>query len=230
MKNYANFKQLKDAVSIATKTGRPTAKQLRESGEEIVARTPAISVYKNGYFTCTVNNHSTVFGVHEIKFLDGGEDSVTKKHIQIFDIDDLPWETVLYMIGTDRIERNADVREGSHRMGSADGDEDEAKLNVIGNPGVRHELRVPHYDFVEEMMEQQEHEQRLKTLAEGMKTLTDNERRTVSLYYENRTEAEVAKILSEEKTDGSKVSQQAVHKTLARALEKLKMFFKESGC
>ena len=115
MKNYANFKQLKDAVSIATKTGRPTAKQLRESGEEIVAKTPAISVYKNGYFTCTVNNHSTVFGVHEIKFLDGGEDSVTKKHIQIFDIDELPWETVLYMIGTDRIERNADVREGSHR-------------------------------------------------------------------------------------------------------------------
>ena len=148
---------------------RPSQRQdYRESGEEIVAKTPAISVYKNGYFTCTVNNHSTVFGVHEIRFLDGGEDSVTKKHIQIFDIDELPWETVLYMIGTDRIERNADVREGSHRMGSADGDEDEAKLNVIGNPGVRHELRVPHYDR-RRNDEQGVTNRGSKTQAEGMK-------------------------------------------------------------
>ena len=230
MKNFENFKQLKDAVGITTRTDRPTAKKLRESGEEIIAETPTLSVYKNGYFICTEGDYSTVFGVHEIKFLDYGDDECTKKRIKIFDLDSLPWEVVLDKIGNDRLMHNADVRDEAHLSGCVDDEESEAKVNAQGNPGVRRAPKVPYYDFVEDMIAKQEHEQKLKTLRAGMKTLTENERRVVTLYYDNRTEAEVARILTEEKTDGGKVSQQAVHKTLTRAIKKLRKYFDESGC
>jgi len=230
MKNFENFKQLKDAVGITTRTDRPTAKKLRESGEEIVAETPTLSVYKNGYFICTDGSHSTVFGVHEVKYLDFGQDVTTNKRIKFSELDDLPWDYVLDTIGEYRLNHNADVRNEAHRAGNVDDEESEAKLNAQGNPGVHRQSKVPYTDFVEEMIAEQEHEQKLKTLRAGMKTLTENERRVVTLYYDNRTEAEVARILTEEKTDGGKVSQQAVHKTLTRAIKKLRKYFDESGC
>lgn len=229
-KKIETFKQLKDAVGITNRTNRPTAKQLRESGDEIVAETPSLSVYKSGYFICTDGDHSTVFGVHEVKYLDFGEDALANRHVKIYDLDNLPWDYVLDTIGDYRLNHNADVRNQAHHAGSVDDEASEAKLNAPRNPGVHRQPRVPYYDFVEDMFAKQEHEQKLKTLAAGMKTLTDNERRVVTLYYDNRTEAEVAKILTEEKTDGTKVSQQAVHKTLARAIKKLRKFFEESGC
>ena len=232
MKNFENFKQLKDAVGITNRTDRPTAKKLRESGEEIVAETPTLSVYKNGYFICTEGDHSTVFGVHEIKFLDYGENECTQKHIKIYDLDNLPWEVVLDKIGNDRLMHNAEVRDEAHSNGCVDDEESEAKLNAQGRPGVHRESKVPYTDFVEDMIAEQEREQKLRMLAAAKKTLTENELRVISLYYDvvQRTEADVARILTEEKSDGGKVSQQAVHKTLARAIKKLRKYFDESGC
>jgi hypothetical protein len=227
---FETFKQLKDAVGITNRTNRPTAKQLRESGDEIVAETPSLSVYKSGYFICTDGDHSTVFGVHEVKYLDFGEEVSTKNRIKVYDLDNLPWDYVLDTIGEFRLDHNTKVRNEAHKAGNIDDEESEAKLNAQGNPGVHRQLRVPYSDFVEDMFAKQEHEQKLRILAAGLKTLTDNERRTVTLYYDNRTEAEVAKILTQEKTDGTKVSQQAVHKTLVRAIKKLRKFFEESGC
>ena len=240
MKNFENFKQLREAVGMAGKANRPTAKCLRESDEEIVAEQEGLIVYKNGYFICTRGKHSTVFGVNEIEYLDYGEDNLAKpdshgnrKHIRISgaDLDSLPWDYVLSTMGEFRLDHNTEVRDDYHRAGGVDDEESEAKLNAQGKPGVRRQPQVPYYDMVEDLIEQEEKERKLEILAEGMKTLTENEREALNLYYyQNHTEKEAARIMTEKRTDGGKVSQQAFNKTRLRAIAKLKKYFEKAGC
>ena len=65
----------------------------------------------------------------------------------------------------------------------------------------------------------------LSMLPAAMDTLSEKERRVMELYYldwTQRTEAEVGRVLG--------ISQQAIHKTRVRAIEKLRKFYENQGC
>ena len=65
------IKELIDLVNVAAEANLPTAKALRESGEEVVLRHIAgdgseVCVYKNGFVTYRVGRHVTVFSVGDV--------------------------------------------------------------------------------------------------------------------------------------------------------------------
>lgn len=212
------FKELKEAVNNTTDSKCPSAKQLREMNVKSVAEAPGIVVYENGFFICTENGYSTVYGVHEIKELDYGPGN------RIRDIDELPWEIVLDKVGRDRLEHNAESREEYYRGGYVTDVIGEAKTNREGCSGNSYGLGISYTDFAAEMAEREEYEWKMGLLDDAKNVLTDKEREVVDLYYDvvPRTEADVAKILGK--------SQQAVHKTRIRALEKMRGFYEMRGC
>ena len=105
------LKELKKMVNLTESNGRvPTARQLMESGEEVIvkeilSRETAISVYANGFVLYRAGKHYTVFSIEDCGTY--GYESV-KDAAQIYEasfFDNENWYVRLIMEAEDRLER-----------------------------------------------------------------------------------------------------------------------------
>lgn len=226
-----SFKELKELVGKAE--GRlPSAKSLKDR-EDIVVHEEcdgaAATVFSTGHILYTREEHSTVYTVERCRKMetqtDGKIDAETAESYrqQGYEVENgclyisekfyenLPWFEVISMICEERLDHNQESREGSHTDFSLDND---------GNDWDEHTW-LP--DFVEEMFRQQDEEEKdaenHKKLMLALDSLTEKQRMVVKLYFgkEGMTEKKVADKLG--------ISQQAVHKSLAAAVRKIRTFF-----
>lgn len=120
------LKELKKMVNLTESNGRvPTARQLMESGEEVIvkeilSRETAISVYANGFVLYRSGKHYTVFSIEDCGTY--GYESV-KDVAQIYEssfFDNENWYVRLIMEAEDRLERNQERIKSNHRVCSYD--------------------------------------------------------------------------------------------------------------
>ena len=234
MTNCSTFADLKKLVDTTLGKPLPTRKRLMESGVPIVAETDTLTVYQNGFYIYTDGEHSTVYrvdacsklGFKKLRVADDmrGEAEETVYVDETY-YADYPWQFALELAGDFRLEHNSDVREDDHSQISLI--DETAEINAMGTKsenGVHHQSRMPQYNMEEEIVEAMDHQAKLALLPAAKQVLKGTERRVIELYYDAvpRTEEEVADIIG--------ISQQAVHKSKAKALDKLKKFYEESGC
>ena len=218
-----SYKELKALVGNTKKLDKfPTEKALRESEEEIVfdgdAAGAHFTIYQNGLFIYSRGRHATVYAVDrcgEIEYpcvyADEGGVNVTagckhrvktgrdgQKHLIMIvpetEYMDGSWVMPLDVVGSHRLDHNADSREESHSDFS------------LNNDGADWESKA----------EEQEEELRRK-LEEAKKKLADKQREVIQhAFYEdpNQTQAEMAKKMN--------CSQPMVHKHLDAALKNLR--------
>lgn len=213
------FAQLREELANTKGMNLPSAKRLLEMEDLVVEETGSIKVYQNGFFIYSSNGYRTVFAIDRIKYLKFGD---TEFH----DIDDMPWQVVVEAIGEYRLEINAAERMNSHVMYGID--EEEAEIRAMGirsECGTRRQSRIDYEDVETTIINGMWEKHLLAMLPAAMDTLSEKERRVMELYYldwTQRTEAEVGRVLG--------ISQQAVHKTRVRAIEKLRKFYENQGC
>ena len=152
----------------------PTARALRESGDEIVVSTAIgaggqLVVYQNGFYIYQTETGATVYGVDRCEgyAYDGGE------VLDMALFEDGDWAVRLLLAGEDRLEHNNNIREkGNHISYSADKTE-------------RGDLRDPH-DFVADIESRE-------AVEEMLGCLTDKQRKVVRMHFqEGMTQQETA--------------------------------------
>ncbi len=115
------IKELINLVNVAAEANLPTAKALRESGEEVVLRHIAsdgseVCVYKNGFVTYRVGRHVTVFSVGDVTEDYTFEFVGERKTISAGELEDMDCMVRLIMEGEDRINKNTDVLYGRKKV------------------------------------------------------------------------------------------------------------------
>ena len=201
--NYISLRELRGLVKRTKGRKLPTAKALRESGAEVVARAEigadaALTVYRNGFFTYSAAGGTTVYAVDRCAgyAYDDGE----VLDAELFDGGE--WTLRLMMAGEDRLEHNRNAREEKKRLYYKDDHQ--------GGDLERDEIRDPG-DFTLNL-ESKEAVDRL------LDVLTDRQRKTVELYFmEGLTQQEIAERLG--------IGQRSVSYALEAAVKKIKKVF-----
>ena len=208
-----------------------------------------ITIFKNGFLTYTKfdghgDPHRTVYSVHrckEIRFqvkyseeerndawdysalaneviyrmIDG--ELVRFNIIKEEEYQEGPWWGPITIICEERMEHNMNSREEYYSAFSMDGDVEDDEDGENWNP----ELSVddPCAAWVEEEDRKEKKRKNHDVLKVAMKSLTEIQFRTISLYYSNPgiTERDLAKELG--------VDQSTVHRNLQAGLKKLRKFF-----
>lgn len=206
-KSGLTFRQLKEMVGSGMGNRLPTARQLKDSGEEPVAVREigpdgSLSVYPNGYAVYSNGSGTTVVSIGECgeytyRFHDG-EDGLPTESSIVLDGDD--WSIAVALKGEEQIEANLMNRKGD-RKGSRQYGEDWEHIRV--------EEEMP--DVLEAVIKKD-------MLSELMDCLTDRQREVVTAYFfDELTQQQIADKLG--------VSHQAVDNILRQALKKIKKFF-----
>lgn len=206
-KSGLTFRQLKEMVGSGTGHKMPTARQLKDSGEEPVAVREigpdgSLSVYPNGYAVYSNGSGTTVVSIGECgeytyRFHDG-EDGLPTESSIVLDGDD--WSVAVALKGEEQIEANLMNRKGD-RKGSRQYEEDWEHIRV--------EEEMP--DVLEAVIQKD-------MLSELMDCLTDRQREIVTAYFfDELTQQQIADKLG--------VSQSTVKITLDRGLTNLKKNF-----
>ncbi len=202
-KSGLTFRQLKEMVGSGMGHRPPTARQLKDSGEEPVAVREigpdgSLSVYPNGYAVYSNGSGTTVVSIGECgeytyRFHDG-EDGLPIESRLLLDGDD--WSVAVALKGEEQIEANLMNRKGD-RKGSRQYEEDWEHIRV------------------EELLDMLEAIVQRDMLSELMDCLTDRQREVITAYFfDELTQQQIADKLG--------VSQQAVDSILRQALKKMK--------
>lgn len=182
----------------------PTAKQLRDSGEEMVAfreigEDGNLSVYSSGYAIYSNGSGTTVVSLGECsgytyQFQDGEDGLPTESRLIL---DDEDWSVAIALVGEERIEENLMNRKGD-RKGSREYEDDWEHIRV--------EEEAP--DVLEAVLQKD-------MVSELLGCLTGRQREVVEAYFfEELTQQQIADKLG--------ISQATVKITLDRGLANLK--------
>lgn len=203
-KSGLTFRQLKEMVGSGTGHKMPTARQLKDSGEEPVAvreigADGSLSVYPNGYAVYSNASGTTVVSIGECgeytyRFHDG-EDGLPTESSIVLDGDD--WSVAVALKGEEQIEANLMNRKGD-RKGSRQYGEDWEHIRV--------EEEMP--DVLEAVIQKD-------MLSELLDCLTDRQREVVTAYFfDEFTQQQIADKLG--------VGRRTVTTMIERSLEKLR--------
>lgn len=206
-KSGLTFRQLREMVGNGAGHKTPTARQLRESGEEPVAVREigpdgSLSVYPGGYAVYSNGSGTTVVSIGECgeytyRFHDG-EDGLPTESRLLLDGDD--WSIAVALKGEEQIEANLMNRKGD-RKGGRQYEEDWEHIRV--------EEETP--DVLDAIVQRD-------MLSELLDCLTERQREVVMAYfYDGLTQQQIADKLG--------VSHQAVDNILKQALKKIKKNF-----
>ena len=206
-KSGLTFRQLREIVGNGAGYKTPTARQLRESGEEPVAVREigpdgSLSVYPGGYAVYSNGSGTTVVSIGECgeytyQFHDG-EDGLPTESRLLLDGDD--WSIAVALKGEEQIEANLMNRKGD-RKGSRQYEDDWEHIRV--------EEEVP--DVLDAIIQ-------MDMLSELLACLTERQREVVTAYcFDGLTQQQIADKLG--------VSHQAVDNILKQALKKIKKNF-----
>ncbi|WP_251389740.1 sigma-70 family RNA polymerase sigma factor [Mediterraneibacter agrestimuris] len=203
-KSGLTFRQLKEMVGSGMGHRPPTARQLKDSGEEPVAVREigpdgSLSVYPNGYAVYSNGSGTTVVSIGECgeytyRFHDG-EDGLPTESRLLLDGDD--WSVAVALKGEEQIEANLMNRKGD-RKGSRQYEEDWEHIRV--------EEEMP--DVLEAVIQKD-------MLSELMDCLTDRQREVITAYFfDELTQQQIADKLG--------VGRRTVTTMIERSLEKLR--------
>ncbi len=209
-KSGLTFRQLREMVGNGTGHKTPTARQLRESGEEPVAVREigpdgSLSVYPGGYAVYSNGSGTTVVSIGECgeytyQFHDG-EDGLPTESRLLLDGDD--WSVAVALKGEEQIEANLMNRKGDRR-GSRQYEDDWEHIRV--------EEEAP--DVLDAIAQRD-------MLSELLDCLTERQREVVTAYFfDGLTQQQIADKLG--------VSQATVKITLDRGLSNLKKKFSKN--
>ena len=203
-KSELTFRQLREMVGNGAGHKTPTARQLRESGEEPVAVREigpdgSLSVYPGGYAVYSNGSGTTVVSIGECgeytyRFHDG-EDGLLTESSLLLDGDD--WSIAVALKGEEQIEANLMNRKGDRR-GSRQYEDDWEHIRV--------EEEVP--DVLDAIVKRD-------MLSELLDCLTERQREVVMAYFFNGlTQQQIADKLG--------IAHQVVDRILKAALKKMK--------
>ncbi len=203
-KSGLTFRQLREMVGNGTGHKTPTARQLRESGEEPVAVREigpdgSLSVYPGGYAVYSNGSGTTVVSIGECgeytyQFHDG-EDGLPAESRLHLDGDD--WSVAVVLKGEEQIEANLMNRKGD-RKGSRQYEEDWEHIRV--------EEEAP--DVLDAIIQR-------NMLSELLDCLTERQREVImSYFFDGLTQQQIADKLG--------IGRRTVTTTIERSLEKLR--------
>ena len=203
-KSELTFRQLREMVGNGAGHKTPTARQLRESGEEPVAVREigpdgSLSVYPGGYAVYSNGSGTTVVSIGECgeytyRFHDG-EDGLPTESSLLLDGDD--WSIAVALKGEEQIEANLMNRKGDRR-GSRQYEDDWEHIRV--------EEEAP--DVLDAIVKRD-------MLSELLDCLTERQREVVMAYFFNGlTQQQIADKLG--------IAHQVVDRILKAALKKMK--------
>lgn len=207
-KSGLTFRQLREMVGNGTGHKTPTARQLRESGEEPVAVREigpdgSLSVYPGGYAVYSNGSGTTVVSIGECgeytyRFHDG-EDGLPTESRLFLDGDD--WSVAVALKGEEQIEANLMNRKGD-RKGSRQYEDDWEHIRV--------EEEVP--DVLDAIAQRD-------MLSELLDCLTERQREAVTAYFfDGLTQQQIADKLG--------IAKQSVNENLKTAIKKMKKISK----
>ena len=209
-KSGLTFRQLREMVGNGTGHKTPTARQLRESGEEPVAVREigpdgSLSVYPGGYAVYSNGSGTTVVSIGECGEytyqLHDGEDGLPTESRLLLDGDD--WSVAVALKGEEQIEANLMNRKGDRR-GSRQYEDDWEHIRV--------EEETP--DVLDAIIQRD-------MLSELLDCLTERQHEIVTAYFfDGLTQQQIADKLG--------VSQATVKITLDRGLSNLKKKFSKN--
>lgn len=203
-KSGLTFRQLREMVGNGAGHKTPTARQLRESGEEPVAVREigpdgSLSVYPGGYAVYSNGSGTTVVSIGECgeytyRFHDGEDDLPTESRLLL---DGEDWSVAVALKGEEQIEANLMNRKGD-RKGSRQYEEDWEHIRV--------EEEAP--DVLDAIIQKD-------MLSELLGCLPERQREVIMAYFfDGLTQQQIA--------DKLEVSQATVKITLDRGLSNLK--------
>lgn len=206
-KSGLTFRQLREMVGNGAGHKTPTARQLRESGEEPVAVREigpdgSLSVYPGGYAVYSNGSGTTVVSIGECgeytyRF-HGGEDGLPTESRLLLDGDD--WSIAVALKGEEQIEANLMNRKGDRKGGRQYEDDWEH---------IRVEEEIP--DVLDAIVQRD-------MLSELLDCLTERQRKVVTAYFfDGLTQQQIADKLG--------ITQQVTDRTLKTALKKMKKIF-----
>ena len=209
-KSGLTFRQLREMVGNGAGHKTPTARQLKDSGEEPVAVREigpdgSLSVYPGGYAVYSNGSGTTVVSIGECgeytyRFHDG-EDGLPAESSLLLDGDD--WSIAVALKGEEQIEANLMNRKGD-RKGSRQYEDDWEHIRV--------EEEIP--DVLDAIVQRD-------MLSELLDCLTERQREVVTAYFfDGLTQQQIADKLG--------VSQATVKITLDRGLSNLKKKFSKN--
>ena len=202
------LKELKEMVNLTENNGRvPTAKQLIESGEQIIvkevlAKESTISVYANGFVLYRAGKHYTVFSISDCGNYEYESVKGTSKKYGSSFFDNENWYVRLIMEAEDRLVVNQERIKSNHKVYSYDrmvekGIEIESDEEDISESLARN-------DFVKQMME----------------TLNERQKEMIHLFYfEQWKQKDIAEHFN--------ISQQSVSDMIRRVLKILAEYVQE---
>ena len=173
-----------------------------------------ITVYKNGLFVYTEDNHTTVYAVDRCaNYVDPVDTS--EKRIPYNKIKDLEWYVPLMMFGMSRMEKNRNRQEQEHTAFSLNNDGSDYS---VFDGSLEEQLQ--------EEEETREYEARMSARKEGLETvmnnLTEAQRTAIDeSYYHGKSRTQIGKELG--------ISQQAVSKNIDAGLARARKQFKKLG-
>ena len=203
-KSGLTFRKLREMVGNGTGHKTPTARQLRESGEEPVAVREigpdgSLSVYPGGYAVYSNGSGTTLVSIGECgkytyRFHDGEDDLPTESRLLL---DGEDWSVAVALKGEEQIEANLMNRKGD-RKGSRQYEEDWEHIRV--------EEEAP--DVLDAII------QRIM-LSELLDCLTERQREVIMAYFfDGLTQQQIADKLG--------IGRRTVTTTIERSLEKLR--------
>lgn len=207
-KSGLTFRQLREMVGNGAGHKTPTARQLRESGEEPVAVREigpdgSLSVYPGGYAVYSNGSGTTVVSIGECgeytyRFHDG-EDGLPTESRLLLDGDD--WSMAVALKGEEQIEANLMNRKGD-RKGSRQYVEDWEHIRV--------EEEAP--DVLDAIIQRD-------MLSKLLDCLTERQREVVTAYFfDGLTQQQIADKLG--------IAKQSVNENLKAAIKKMKKISK----
>lgn len=203
-KSGLTFRQLREMVGNGTGHKTPTARQLKDSGEEpVVVREigpdGSLSVYPGGYAVYSNGSGTTVVSIGECgeytyRFHDG-EDGLPTESRLFLDGDD--WSVAVALKGEEQIEANLMNRKGD-RKGSRQYEDDWEHIRV--------EEEAP--DVLDAIIQKD-------MLSELLDCLTERQREVITAYFfDGLTQQQIADKLG--------IAHQVVDRILKAALKKMK--------
>ena len=207
-KSGLTFRQLREMVGNGTGHKTPTARQLRESGEEPVAVREigpdgSLSVYPGGYAVYSNGSGTTVVSICECgeytyRFHDGEDDLPTESRLLL---DGEDWSVVVALKGEEQIEANLMNRKGD-RKGSRQYVEDWEHIRV--------EEEAP--EVLDAIIQRD-------MLSELLDCLTERQREVITAYFfDGLTQQQIADKLG--------IAKQSVNENLKAAIKKMKKISK----
>jgi len=207
-KSGLTFRQLREMVGNGTGHKTPTARQLRESGEEPVAVREigpdgSLSVYPGGYAVYSNGSGTTVVSIGECGEytyqFHNGEDGLPTESRLLLDGDD--WSVAVALKGEEQIEANLMNRKGDRRG---------SRQYVEEWEHIRVEEEAP--DVLDAIIQRD-------MLSELLDCLTERQREVVTAYFfDGLTQQQIADKLG--------IAKQSVNENLKAAIKKMKKISK----